>query len=154
MGKLIKGNLIGTGKKFAIIVSRFNEFISSKLLDGAVDCLHRHNVKEEDIDVVWVPGSFEIPLTAKKLSENKKYDAVICLGVIIRGETPHFDFIAGQTTKCILEVSLSSGKPVSYGIITADSTEQATERAGLKLGNRGEQAALTALEMVNLIKQI
>lgn len=151
--KEIKGKLIGTGKKFAIVVSRFNEFISRRLVDGAVDCLVRHDVNENDIKIYWVPGSFEIPGLAKKLKE-KKIDCIICLGAVIRGDTPHFDYIASEVTKGIAQLNLEDGPPVVYGIITADTTDQAIERGGTKKGNKGWDAALTALELVNLYSDI
>ncbi len=154
MSKLFEGVLLGKGLKFGVVVSRFNEFITRKLLDGAQDALLRHGVIEEDIDIAWVPGSFEIPLVAKKLAETKKYDAVICLGAVIRGGTPHFEYIAAEVTKGIAKVGLDAGLPVSYGIITADTLEQAIERAGTKAGNRGFDAAVDAIEMANLLKNI
>lgn len=151
--KEIKGSLIGTGKKFAIVVSRFNEFISRKLLDGAIDCLLRHSVNEKDINIYWVPGSFEIPGLVRRLRD-KKIDCIICLGAVIRGDTPHFDFIASEVTKGIAQLNLEPGPPVVYGIITADSTDQAIERAGTKMGNKGWDAALTGLELVDLYSQL
>jgi 6,7-dimethyl-8-ribityllumazine synthase len=150
----LEGKLNAEGKKFAIVAGRFNEFISSKLLDGAIDCLIRHHCSEEDITIAWTPGSFEIPLIAKKLTEQNKYDAVICLGAVIRGATPHFDYVSAEVSKGIAQVSLSSGTPVIFGIITSDSIEQAIERAGTKAGNKGWDAALSAIEMVNLIREI
>ncbi|MHC4661608.1 MAG: 6,7-dimethyl-8-ribityllumazine synthase [Planctomycetota bacterium] len=149
-----QGNLIGKGKKFAIVVSRFNELISSKLLDGCLDTLKRHDVSETDIDVAWVPGSFEIPVTAQKLAENKKYDAVIALGAVIRGQTPHFDFIASEVAKGVAHASMQTGKPVVFGVITSDTLEQAIERAGTKAGNKGADAATAAIEMANLFENI
>ena len=140
--------------KFGLVISRFNEFISKKLLEGAQDALLRHGVKEEDIDIAWTPGSFEIPLIAKKLAQAKKYDAIICLATVIRGGTPHFQYIAAEVTKGIAKVGLDTGLPVIYGIITADSLEQAVERAGTKAGNRGFDAAMSAIEMANLIKSV
>lgn len=154
MGKLFEGVLLGKGLKFALVISRFNEFITRKLLEGAQDALLRHGVNEEDIDVAWVPGSFEIPLAAKKLAQTKKYDAVICLGTVIRGGTPHFEYLAAEVTKGIAKVSLDTGLPVVYGIITADNVEQAIERAGTKAGNKGFDAAVEAIEMVNLMGSI
>ena len=154
MNKPFEGVLLGKGLKFGVVVSRFNEFITKKLLDGAQDALLRHGVIEEDIDIAWVPGSFEIPLVAKKLAETKKYDAVICLGTVIRGATPHFEYIAAEVTKGIAKVGLDAGLPISYGIITADTLEQAIERAGTKAGNRGFDAAVNAIEMANLLKNI
>ena len=152
--KIIKADLIAKGKRFGIIVSRFNEFISSKLLEGAIDTLVQHGVKEEDVSVVWVPGSFEIPMVAKKLAEGKKYDAVICLGAIIRGETPHFDFIASEAAKGIAKVGMDSDIPCVFGVITTDNLEQALDRAGTKSGNKGREAAKTAIEMCNLYAKI
>jgi 6,7-dimethyl-8-ribityllumazine synthase len=146
--------LIGEGLKFGVVVARFNEFITSKLLDGAQDTLTRHGVKEADIDVAWTPGSFEIPLIAKKMAESGRYDAIICLGAVIRGGTPHFDYIAAEVSKGIASVSLGTGLPVILGVITADTLEQAIERAGTKSGNYGSQAALHAIEMANLGKAI
>jgi 6,7-dimethyl-8-ribityllumazine synthase len=137
-----------------VVVARFNDFITSKLLDGAQDTLSRHGVRPDDIDVAWTPGSFEIPLIAKKMAESGRYDAVICLGAVIRGGTPHFDYIASEVTKGIAKVSLDTGKPIILGVITADTLEQAIERAGTKSGNYGSQAALHAIEMANLAKDI
>ncbi len=154
MGKLYEGVLLGKGLKFAVVVSRFNEFITRKLLDGAQDALLRHGVSEENIDVAWVPGSFEIPLVAKSLAQTKRYDAVICLGAVIRGATPHFEYIAAEVTKGIAKVGLEAGLPVSFGIITADTLEQAIERAGTKAGNKGFDAAVDAIEMANLLRNI
>ncbi|MFC2011208.1 6,7-dimethyl-8-ribityllumazine synthase [Chloroflexota bacterium] len=154
MSQLFEGVLLGKGLKFGVVVSRFNEFITRKLLDGARDALLRHGVIEDDIDVAWVPGSFEIPLTAQKLAQTKKYDAVICLGTVVRGATPHFEYIAAEVTKGIAKVGLETGLPVSYGIITADTLEQAIERAGTKAGNKGFDAAVDAIEMANLLKNI
>ncbi|MBI2287444.1 MAG: 6,7-dimethyl-8-ribityllumazine synthase [Chloroflexi bacterium] len=154
MGKLFEGVLLGKGLKFGVVVSRFNEFITRKLLDGARDALLRHGVNEGDIDVAWVPGAFEIPLVAMNLAQTKKYDAVICLGAVIRGATPHFEYIAAEVTKGIARVGLDAGLPVSYGIVTADTLEQAIERAGTKVGNRGFDAAVDAIEMANLLKNI
>jgi 6,7-dimethyl-8-ribityllumazine synthase len=149
----IKGNLIGQGRKFAIVVARFNEFISRRLLDGAIDCLVRHAVDPKDISVYWTPGSFEIPGVARRVRKDK-CDGVICLGTVIRGDTPHFDHIASEVTKGIAALNLEPGPAVVYGIITADSTEQAIERAGTKKGNRGWDAALTALELADLYTQV
>lgn len=154
MPNVIEGNLTPKGKKFAIVASRFNEFIVQKLLEGALDTLRRHEVPDENITVVWVPGSFEIPLVSQKLAESKKYDVVIALGCIIRGGTPHFDYIASETAKGIGQVSLSTGVPVIFGVLTTDNIEQAIERAGTKAGNKGAHAALTALEMASLLEQI
>ena len=152
--KCFEGMLLGKGLKFGLVVSRFNEFITNKLLEGALDALKRHGVDENDIEVALVPGSFEIPVIAKKLAQTKRYDAVICLGTVLRGGTPHFDYIATEVTKGIAHVGLETGLPVVYGIITADTLEQAIERAGTKMGNRGFEAAKDAIEMANLLKSI
>jgi len=154
MKKVYQGALLAQGLKFGVVVARFNEFISSRLLDGAQDALLRHGAKEEDIEMAWTPGSFEIPLVAQKMAESKKYDAVICLGAIIRGGTPHFDYVAAEASKGIAKVSLDTGVPVIFGIITADTLEQAIERAGVKEGNMGAKAAVSAIEMANLIKSL
>jgi len=154
LAKRYAGKLIGEGLRFGVVVARFNDFITSKLLDGAQDTLSRHGVRADDIDVAWTPGSFEIPLIAKKMAESGRYDAVICLGAVIRGGTPHFDYIAAEVTKGIASVSLNTGKPIILGVITADTLEQAIERAGTKSGNYGAQAALHAIEMANLAKDI
>lgn len=154
MAKRYVGKLLGEGLKFGVVVSRFNEFITSKLLEGAQDALSRHGVKEEDVDIAWTPGSFEIPLIAKKMAESGRYDAVICLGAVIRGGTPHFDYIAAEVSKGIARVGLDTGLPVILGVVTADTLEQAIERAGTKSGNYGAQAALHAIEMANLGKSI
>jgi len=145
---------LGEGLKFGLVISRFNEFISKKLLEGAQDALLRHGVKEEDIDIAWTPGSFEIPLVAQKLAQTKKYDAIICLAAVIRGGTPHFQYIAAEVTKGIAKVGLDAGLPVIYGVITADTLEQAVERAGTKAGNKGFDAAVSAIEMANLVKSL
>ncbi len=152
--KTIQGKLSGKGVKPAIVVSRFNEFISSRLLDGALDCLRRHDVPDQNITVVWTPGAFEVPLVAKKLAESKKYNTVICLGAVIRGDTPHFDFIASESAKGVAQAGLDTGLPMVYGILTCESLEQAIERAGSKSGNKGFHAALSALELVDLYKNI
>jgi len=154
VSKVFQGVLLGEGLKFGVVVSRFNEFITRKLLDGAQDALLRHGVSEGNIDVAWVPGSFEIPLIVKRLAEAKRYDAIICLGAVIRGETPHYEYIATEVTKGIAKLGLETGLPVTYGIITADSLEQAIERAGTKAGNKGFDAAVDAIEMANLLKSI
>jgi len=154
MIKTIKGNLAAKGKRFGIVNPRFNEFITQKLLDGATDTLLRHGVKEGEIEIVWVPGAFEVPYAAKKMAESGKYDCVICLGAVIRGDTPHFDYISSEVTKGIAQIALSTGVPVIYGLITADTLEQAIERAGTKAGNKGRDAALSAVEMVNLFSEI
>ncbi len=152
--RCFEGMLLGKGLRFGVVVSRFNEFITQKLLEGTQDALLRHGVNETDIDIAWVPGSFEIPVIAKKLVQSKKYDAVICLGTVVRGGTPHFDYIATEVTKGIAKVSLDTGLPVIYGVITADTLEQAIERAGTKMGNMGFEAAENAIEMANLLKSI
>lgn len=154
VGKSIKGDLIVKGKSFGIAVSRFNEFISSKLVDGAVDSLLRHGVKESEISTAWVPGSFELPVIAQKMATSGKYDAVICLGVIIRGDTPHFDFVASEAAKGVAKVAMDSDVPCIFGVVTADNLEQAIDRAGTKSGNKGRDAALAALEMCNLYSEI
>lgn len=154
MGKLFEGVLLGKGLKFGVVVSRFNEFITQKLLDGAQDALRRHGVSPGDIDIAWVPGSFEIPLVAQKLARTEKYDAIICLGTVIRGGTPHFEYIATEVAKGVARVSLDTGLPVAFGVITADTLEQAIERAGTKEGNKGFDAAIDAIEMVDLLKSI
>ena len=152
--KVVKGDLIAKGLSFGIVVSRFNEFISSRLLDGAEDALTRHGADEKDISVLWVPGSFEIPAVASRLSRSKKYDAIICLGAVIRGETPHFKYISNEVAKGVAHVALSGDIPCIFGIITADTLEQAIERAGTKSGNKGRDAARSAIEMTNLYKKI
>jgi len=152
--KRYEGKLLGEGLKFAVVVARFNDFITNRLLEGAQDALIRHGVKDEDIDVAWTPGSFEIPLIAKKMAQSGRYDAVVCLGAVIRGGTPHFEYIASEVTKGIANVGLEAGLPVILGVVTADTLEQAIERAGTKSGNYGAQAALHAIEMANLAKSI
>ncbi len=149
-----EGHLVAGDYKFGIVVSRFNEFISKNLLSGALDSLKRHEAADDNIDVAWVPGSFEIPLVAQKLAASGKYDAVICLGAVIRGNTPHFDYVAAEVSKGVARVGLETGVPVTFGIITADTLEQAVDRAGAKAGNKGWQAALTAIEMANLMSSI
>jgi 6,7-dimethyl-8-ribityllumazine synthase len=154
--KTMEGKLDAKGLRFAIVISRFNEFISGKLLTGCLDGLNRHGADDKNIDVVWAPGAFELPLLAKKLAVSKegRYDAVICLGTVIRGATPHFDFVAAEVSKGIANVSLETGKPVIYGVLTTDSIEQAIERAGTKSGNKGFDAALAGIEMANLLKTL
>ena len=152
--KTIEGKLDAKGLKFGIVTSRFNEFISSKLLSGCLDGLTRHGADDHDIEMVWSPGSFEIPLLAKKMAKSGKYNAVICLGAVIRGATPHFDFVAAEVSKGVASVSLEASIPVIYGVLTTDSIEQAIERAGTKSGNKGFDAALAAIEMANVIPQI
>ena len=154
MGKNYQGKMVAKGKKFGIVVSRFNEFITRKLLDGAMDALIRHEAEENKIDIAWVPGSFEIPLIASTLAKSKKYDALVCLGAVIQGDTPHYEYIASEVTKGLAQTSLETGVPVAFGILTTDNLEQAIERAGTKAGNKGAQAAESAIEMVNLINQI
>ena len=154
MNKHFEGMLLGKGLKFGLVVSRFNEFFTKKLLEGAQDALLRHGVSQEDIEIAWVPGAFEIPLIAKKLAQTKRYNAVICLGAVVRGETPHFEYIAAQLAKDISRVGLDTGLPVIYGVITADTLEQAIERAGTKQGNKGFEAAVSAIEMANLLTSI
>ncbi len=151
---IIEGKLLAEGHKIAIVAGRFNEIITNKLLGGAIDAFKRHGGDENDIDVAWVPGSFEIPLVAKKMAESKKYDAVICLGAVIRGATAHFEMVANETTKGIAAAGLQTGVPIIFGVLTTDNIEQAVERAGSKAGNKGFEAATTAIEMVNLLKQI
>lgn len=152
--KIYEGNLVSKSVKVAIIVTRFNEFITSKLLSGAMDGLLRHDVKDEDIEVIWVPGAFEIPLIASKLAKSKKYDAVIALGAVIRGATTHYDYVCNEVSKGIASVSLETGVPVMFGILTTENIEQAIERAGSKAGNKGYDCAVGAIEMVNLIRNI
>ncbi len=154
MPKVYSGDLVSKGTRYAIVVSRFNEFITSKLLEGCTDTLLRHGVKDEELSVVWVPGAFEIPFAAARLARGKKHDAVICLGALIRGATPHFDYISAEVSKGIAAAGIESGLPVIYGIITADTIEQAVERAGTKAGNRGKDAAEAAIEMVNLCRKL
>jgi 6,7-dimethyl-8-ribityllumazine synthase len=153
MGQVFEGYLIGSGLKFGIVVGRFNEFITSKLLSGAQDALKRHGVNEEDVAVAWVPGAFEIPFAAKKMASSGKYDAVITLGTVIRGSTPHFDYVCNEVAKGVSALSLQHELPVIFGVLTTDSIEQAVERAGTKAGNKGWEAAVSAIEMANLNKQ-
>ncbi|PYZ94446.1 6,7-dimethyl-8-ribityllumazine synthase [Salipaludibacillus keqinensis] len=152
MGQVFEGHLIGTGLKVGIVVGRFNEFITSKLLGGAEDAFKRHGVAEEDIDVAWVPGAYEIPLIAKRMADSGNYDAVVTLGTVIRGSTPHFDYVCSEVSKGVASISLSSGIPVIFGVLTTDTIEQAVERAGTKAGNKGWEAAAGAIEMANLSK--
>jgi 6,7-dimethyl-8-ribityllumazine synthase len=151
---ILEGKIDASGLRVAIIVSRFNEFITHKLLSGAVDCLKRNNADENAITVIWVPGSFEIPPVAKRTVETGKYDAIICLGAVIKGSTPHFEYVASEAAKGIAQVGLKSGIPVVFGVLTTDSIEQAIERAGTKSGNKGFDAAMSAIEMANIYKQI
>lgn len=152
--KTFEGKLIGQGLKFGIVVGRFNEFITNKLLSGCLDALTRHGVSESEIETAWVPGGFEIPMVAQRLAQTGRYDAVICLGTIIRGGTPHFEYVSSEVAKGIAQVSLKTGIPTIFGIITSDTIEQAIERAGTKAGNKGWDAAVTALEMANLLKSL
>lgn len=154
MYKVNEGSLVSKGKRFAVLNSRFNDFVTKSLLEGCCDTLKRHGAKENEIEIFWVPGSFEMPTVAARLAKTKKFDALICLGAIIRGDTPHFDFVAGEAAKGIAHVSLGTGLPVIFGVITADTVEQAIERAGTKGGNKGRDAALNAIEMANLLEQI
>ena len=152
--RVLEGKVVAQGIRVGIVAARFNEFITSKLVGGALDGLKRHDVKEEDIDVAWVPGAFEIPLIASKMAKSKKYDAVICLGAVIRGATSHYDYVCSEVSKGIASVSLTSDIPVMFGVLTTDNIEQAIERAGTKAGNKGYDCALGAIEMVNLVRQL
>ncbi|MFP3975003.1 MAG: 6,7-dimethyl-8-ribityllumazine synthase [Dehalococcoidia bacterium] len=154
MSKEYQGTLLGEGLRFGIVVSRFNEFVTAKLLGGARDALARHGVKDEDTEIAWTPGAYEIPLVAKRMAQSGKYDAVVCLGAVIRGGTPHFDYIATQVSRGVAQVGLEAGIPTTFGVITADTLEQAIERSGTKMGNAGFDAALNAIEMANLLKSI
>ena len=154
MPQTIEGKLVSKGKKYGIVVARFNEFISSKLLGGALDALGRHGVGEDEVTVAWTPGSFEIPVVAKKMAESGTYDAVIALGAVIRGNTPHFDYVANEVSKGVAHVALATGVPILFGVLTTDTIEQAVERAGTKAGNKGFDAACAAIEMVNLMEQL
>ena len=151
MPKVFEGQLSAEGKRFGLVVSRFNEFIGSRLLSGALDCLKRHGADLETVEVAWVPGAFEIPLVARKMADSGRYDALICLGAVIRGSTPHFDYVANEVSKGIASVGLGSGVPTLFGVLTTDTIEQAIERAGTKAGNKGWEAALSAVEMANLL---
>ena len=152
--KTLEGKLTAKNMKIDIVVARFNEFITSKLLSGCIDCLIRHEAADEDLTVAWVPGAFEIPMAAKKLAESGKYDAVICLGAVIRGATPHFDYVCAEASKGIAQVSMQTGVPVAFGVLTTENIQQAVERAGTKAGNKGVDCAMTAMEMVNLFKEM
>lgn len=152
--KVYEGKLVSEGVKVGIVVARFNEFITSKLLGGAIDGLKRENVEEENIEVAWVPGAFEIPLIAKKMADSKKYDAIICLGAVIRGATSHYDYVCAEVSKGVAQVSMNAGIPVMFGVLTTDTIEQAVERAGTKAGNKGFECAQGAIEMVNLINEL
>jgi 6,7-dimethyl-8-ribityllumazine synthase len=154
MAKVIEGKLSAKGVKFGLVVSRFNDFINKRLMDGALDALNRHGAEDKNILIIMVPGSFEIPLMAKKLADSGNYDAVICLGAVIRGATPHFEYISAEVTKGIAQVALDTGVPISFGILTTDNIEQAIERAGTKSGNKGWDAAISAIEMVNVLKSV
>lgn len=151
--KTFEGQLVAENLKIGIVAARFNEFITNKLLEGALDALHRHGVQDGDIELAWVPGAFEIPLVAQKLAQSKKYDAVICLGAVIRGATPHFDYVAAEVSKGVAHTALQTGVPVIFGVLTTDNIEQAIERAGTKAGNKGFDAAVTAIETANLLRQ-
>lgn len=152
--KTLEGKLTAKNMKIAIVVARFNEFITSKLLSGCIDCLIRHEAADEDLTVAWVPGAFEIPMAAKKFAESGKCDAVICLGAVIRGATPHFDYVCAEASKGIAQVSMQTGVPVAFGVLTTENIQQAVERAGTKAGNKGVDCAMTAMEMVNLFKEM
>ncbi|MFB1050336.1 6,7-dimethyl-8-ribityllumazine synthase [Paraliobacillus sp. JSM ZJ581] len=154
MAKIIEGNLVGTGLKIGIVVARFNAFITSKLLGGAEDTLRRHGVMEENITIAWVPGAFEIPLVAKRMTSSGKYDAVVTLGTVIRGATPHFDYVCAEVSKGVSKVALDADLPVIFGVLTTETIEQAIERAGTKAGNKGAEAAVSAIEMANLLNNI
>ena len=154
MPDVYEGQLTAKNKRFGLVVSRFNELVCSKLLEGALDCLKRHDADMQNIDIVWVPGAFEIPIATQKMAASKKYDALICLGAVIRGATPHFEYISAEVTKGIAQVSLEFGLPISYGVITPDTLEQALERAGTKAGNKGWDAALSAIEMADLFDKL
>lgn len=153
MQTIYEGELVGTGLKIGIVVGRFNDFITGRLLDGALDALRRHGVDQQNVEIAWVPGAFEIPLLAKKMAESAKYDAVITLGTVIRGATPHFDYVCGEVAKGVSAASLSSNVPVIFGVLTTETIEQAIERAGTKAGNKGWEVAVSAIEMANLMKQ-
>jgi 6,7-dimethyl-8-ribityllumazine synthase len=151
--KIYEGHLVAQGLKFGIVAGRFNDFISSKLLSGALDALKRHGVADQDVEIAWTPGAFEIPLIAQKMAESRKYDAVITLGAVIRGSTPHFEYVSNETAKGVASISLKTGIPTIFGVLTVDTIEQAIERAGTKAGNKGWEAAVTAIEMANLSRQ-
>ncbi len=154
MGKVYEGKLVAQGLRFGVIVARFNEFITGKLLSGAMDALERHGAEKEDIEIAWVPGAYEIPLVAKKMALSNKYDAVICLGTVIRGSTPHFDYVCAEVSKGVAHIGLETGVPTIFGVLTTETIEQAIERAGTKAGNKGFDAATSAIEMANLLRQI
>ncbi len=154
MANIIEGHLTAQGLKFGIVVARFNEFITSKLLGGALDTLHRHGADDDQVDVAWVPGAYEIPLIAKKMADSGKYDAVICLGTVIRGSTSHYDYVCNEVSKGVAQVGMSTGVPTIFGVVTTENIEQAIERAGTKAGNKGADGAMAAMEMANLLKNI
>lgn len=154
MANILEGNLTAGGLKFGIVVARFNEFITSKLLGGALDTIRRHGGNEDDVDVAWVPGAFEIPIAAKAMAESGKYDAVICLGAVIRGSTTHYDYVCNEVSKGVAQIGMSTGVPAAFGVITTENIEQAIERAGTKAGNKGNDAAMAAMEMANLMRSI
>ncbi|MDQ6418283.1 6,7-dimethyl-8-ribityllumazine synthase [Paenibacillus sp. LHD-117] len=154
MAKVYEGHLVSTGLKYGVVVGRFNEFISGKLLGGALDAFKRHGANDDDVEVAWVPGAFEIPLIAQKMAESGKYDAVITLGAVIRGSTPHFDYVCNEAAKGVASIALKTGVPTIFGVLTVDSIEQAIERAGTKAGNKGYEAAVSAVEMANLTRQL
>ena len=154
MANVLEGFITGKGLKFGIVVARFNEFITSKLLGGALDALHRHETRDEDIDVAWVPGSFEIPVVAKKMAESGKYDAVICLGAVIRGSTTHYDYVCNEVSKGVAQVNMTTGVPTIFAVVTTENIEQAIERSGTKAGNKGGDGAMAAMEMANLLKKL
>ena len=154
MANILEGNLTAEGLKFGIVVARFNEFITSKLLSGALDTLHRHAAKDDDVDVAWVPGAFEIPMAAKKMAGSGKYDAVICIGAVIRGSTSHYDYVCNEVSKGVAQVGMQTGVPTIFSVVTTENIEQAIERAGTKAGNKGVDGAMAAMEMANLLKQI
>ena len=152
--KVFEGQLAAAGKRFGIVVSRFNDLVTTRLLDGALDCLRRHGADEDEIEVAWVPGSFELPVIARRLAQSGRFHAVLCLGAVVRSDTPHFDYVAGQASRGIAQVSLETGVPVTFGVVTADTVDQAVQRAGVKAGNRGWDAALNAIEMASLMEQL
>lgn len=154
MANVLEGFITGKDLKFGIVVARFNEFITNKLLGGALDTLHRHETKDEDVDVAWVPGAFEIPVVAKKMAESGKYDAVICLGAVIRGSTSHYDYVCNEVSKGVAQVGMNTGVPTIFGVVTTENIEQAIERAGTKAGNKGADSAMAAMEMANLLKKL
>lgn len=154
MPNILEGKLAAEGLKFGIVVSRFNEFITSKLLSGALDVIRRHGGRDEDVDVAWVPGAFELPMLAKAMAETKKYDAVLCLGAVIRGSTTHYDYVCNEAAKGIAQVGMQTGVPAIFGVVTTENIEQAIERAGTKAGNKGADAAVSAIEMANLLKAV